>query len=353
MKISGRSSLASVVAIASVLVACGGGGDGGSQSNGTKPTLALTTANRDLVSHDAAGAVVSLGTLSMSLGGSPASAGSGMRVQRYGMASSWPGRMAGMTLDRLQAAMPAAGRRQALAVTPPMVEPCLVSGSTTTTVDDRDNNGDVSAGDSGTVVFNACMDTATETVHGTTSLVFSDVDANSLTVHATMSGMSTVTAGHSLTVDGSVQLKISSSDGVHATIRTTAEGVVQAAISTHVPFSDTVALQDGFVIEETVDASLAPPAGAGTTPGRTLTTLSGRMHSSAAGGTFDVAIGVDAPLTRYLAEPYPRAGVIRATGATGVLVLTTPSMGSVVLDLDGNDDGVVETSETKTWEWLL
>ena len=354
MKISGRSSLASVVALASVLVACGGGGGGGSQQpSGTPPTLAVNTANRDLVSHDAAGGVVSLSSLSMSLGAGPTALGSGTKVQRYGTSSSWPGRIAGATLDRLGAAMPAAGRRQALAMMPPMMEPCMMSGSTTTTVDDRDHNGMVSAGDSGTVVFDACMDSADEMISGTTSLVFTDVDANSLVAHVTMTGMSTATPGHSLTIDGSMLMEIRSSDGVHMTFTTTADGLVHAAISTHLPFADTVTLQDGFVIEEALDTSIAAPPGAGATPGRTLTTLHGQMHSTAANGTFDVAVGDDAPITRYLAEDYPRAGAVRITGASGVLVLTTTSMGSVVLDLDWNNDGVIDTSETKTWDWLI
>ena len=345
MKTPERSLLASVLAITSVLAACGGGGDSGSGPPTQAPTLALTAANRDVVSHDAAAGVISLSaTASIPLGS--------LAAQRAAMASSRWGRMAGSMVEHLRAAMPA-GRQAALAVTPPMTEPCMVSGSTTTTVDDRDNNGYLSVGDSGTVVFNECRDTATETMNGTTTLLFSGIDDTHLVAHATMTRMSTVTSGHSLTIDGSMLLEISTPDAVHAAITTTAEGPVQATISTHLPFSDTVTLQDGFVIEETVDLSVAPPEGAGTTPGRTLTTLSGRMLSASANGTFDVKASADAPIIRYHAEDYPRGGVLRVTGASGVLVLTTSSVDSVVLDLDWNDDGRIDTSETKTWDWLI
>jgi hypothetical protein len=342
------------LAITSVLAACGGGGDSGSGSPiQTAPTLALTTANRDLVSHDAAAGVMALSATTSIPLGSPASVGSGVVVQRAGMASSWSGRSAGSMLERLRFAMPAAGRQHALAVTPPSTVPCMVSGWTTTTVDDRDDNGYLSVGDFGTVVFQDCRDTATETINGTTTLLISGLGPTDFAAHATLTNMSTVTTGHSLTIDGSMLMEISTPDGVHTAITTTAEGPVQATISTHVPFSDTVTLQDGFVVEETIDTSLVPPIGAGTTPGRTLTTLSGRMRSASANGTFDVKASADAPITRYHAENYPRAGVLRVGGASGVLVLTTTSVNSVVLDLDWNDDGRVETSEAKTWDWLI
>ena len=352
MKTSKRPFLPSLLAITSIVAACGGGGDGGSPAQ-TPPTLTITSANRDLVSHDAAVAVVSLSAAtSVPLAGSAANA-AGATPQLHAIAPSWSGRIAASTLDRLRAAMPRTGRQHALAMTPPMTEPCLVSGSTTTTVDDRDNNGYLSAGDFGTVVFNACRDTATETVDGTTSLRFSTVDDTYLAAYATMTKMSTTTASHSLTVDGTTLMEISSADAVRATFRTTAEGPVMVAISTHLPFSDKVTLQDGFVIEEIVDTAIAPPIGAGPMPGRTLTTLSGRMFSESANGTFDVEVAADAPITRYHAEDYPRAGVLRATGARGVLILTTTSASSVVLDLDWNDDGVAETSEAKSWDWLI
>jgi len=111
------------------------------------------------------------------------------------------GRIAGSMLDHFRPAMPAAGRQHALTTTPPMIEPCIVSGSTTTTVDDRGNSGVLSVGDFGTVVFNNCRDTATETINGTTSLLFSGVDQAYLGAHMTLTHMSTLTAAHSLTID--------------------------------------------------------------------------------------------------------------------------------------------------------
>lgn len=348
-------SLTAVLSAAVAACGGGGGGEGGAPPVQTAPTLALTTANRDIVSHDAvAGAMSLASTTSLPLGGvASLASGESARDAALSRSTSWSARMLSSALGHLRSAYAASSRPRALAAYPPLTEPCTVSGTTTTTVDDRDNDGTVSVGDVGTVVFTHCMDTATETIDGTTSLQFSQVDANYLGAHLTLTGMKTVTPGHSLTVDGAMLIGITSSSPVLTIISATGEGRVQAVISTHVPFLDTVTLEDGFVTQETVDLSIAPPAGAGLSAGRTLTTLSGRMHSAAANGTFDIATVGGAPITRYHAEDYPRAGVLQVTGASGQLVLTATSASTVMLDLDWNDDGRNEVSEPKTWDWLI
>ena len=355
MNTAERGLCASIFAVTALLAACGGGGDSGSVAPiQTAPSLAITTANRDLVSHDAVAGVMALSSTTSIPLGSPASLADRATAQGSGAAlsSSWSGRIAGAMLGHLRAAMPAAGRPHALAVIGPVTEACLVSGSTTTTAEDRDNDGTLSAGDAGTVVFNHCRDTATETINGTASVVFSALENTYFAAHMTASGMATVTTGHSLTIDGSMLMEVWTPDAVATTIRTTAEGPVRATISTHVPFADTVTLESGFAIEERIDISVVAPV-AGGAPGRTLTTLVGRMSSTAANGTFDVATVESAPMTRYHADDYPSAGIVRVTGRSGVLVLTTTSVSAVLLDLDWNDDGRYETSELKAWDWLI
>jgi len=355
MKIAQRGLCSSVFAVTTLLAACGGGGDGGSAPPiQSAPSLAITTANRDLVSHDAVAGVMALSSTTSIPLGSPASVAGRATAQGSGAAlsSSWSGRIVGATIGHLRAALPAAGRPHALAVMGPVTEACMVSGSTTTTAEDRDDNGTLSAGDAGTVVYSNCRDTSTETVNGTSSVVFSAIEDTYLAAHVTAIGMSTAATGHSLTIDGSMLMEVWTPDGVTTTIRTTAEGPVRATISTHVPFEDTVTLESGFAIEESIDLSVAAPVSGGT-PGRTLTTLAGRMSSAAAGGTFDVATIETAPMTRYHAEDYPSAGTVRVAGRSGVLVLTTTSASSVLLNLDWNDDGRYETSELKAWEWLI
>ncbi len=230
----------------------------------------------------------------------------------------------------------------------------MISGTTTTTVDDRDGNGALSVGDVGTVVFTDRQDTVDETINGTSSLAFTQIGATSLSARLTLTTLSDVTTKHSLTLDGSMLFDLSTPSASVTNIKTTADGAVQARIATHLPFSDTVTLESGFVVEENVDISVAPPVGAvGTTPGRPITAVSGRMQSAAANGSFDVSTPASAPITKYSAEQYPGSGVLQVTGKTGRLALTATSARSVTLDLDANDDGTPESAEVKTWDWLL
>jgi hypothetical protein len=63
-------SLTAVLSAAVAACGGGGGGEGGAPPVQTAPTLALTTANRDIVSHDAvAGAMSLASTTSLPLGG--------------------------------------------------------------------------------------------------------------------------------------------------------------------------------------------------------------------------------------------------------------------------------------------
>jgi hypothetical protein len=331
---------------------------GGGDNPQPQPTLVLAATNRDTVSHDAAVGILALSsTTSIPLSASASVAdGHSSRVAGVSLLSAWPGRVLGYVLGSFHAerATSASVRERTLAVLPPQTASCMISGTTTTTVDDRDGNGMLSVGDVGTVVFTDCQDTADETINGTSSLAFTQVGATSLSARLTLTALSDVTTNHSLTLDGSMLFDLSTPSASVTNIKTTADGSVQVRIATHLPYSDTVTLESGFVVEENVDISIAPPVGAvGTAPGRTITMVSGRMQSAAANGSFDVSTLASAPITKYSAEQYPRSGVLQVTGKTGRLALTVMSASSVTLDLDANDDGISESSELKTWDWLL
>jgi hypothetical protein len=308
----------------------------------------LTAANRDTVSHATAVGIMSLGSTTSIPLASSSSIADRKTLQAVGASppSAWSGRIFGSMLQphRAQGLSFGNGLKRALAVT----ASCGFSGTTTSTVIDN-GDGVVGAGDVVTVVFNNCMNTPDETLNGTTTLAISGGSTTSLSARLTFAAYSDVTANHSLTLDGSMLFEFSQQSASAATFRTTADGPVVARITTHLPFSDTVTLQSGFTVQENVDISVAPPVG--TTPGLTITTLHGRLESAVAGGSFDVS--TSASLTKYTAENYPRAGVVRVKGNTGALTLTALSASDVGLDLDVNDDGTLESSETKSWDWLL
>jgi|GEM_PF-2234265 len=346
-----------MAALAGTFAGCGGGGGGGVITP-PGPTLVLTAANRDTVSHATAGGIVALSsTTSIPVAASSSvSERKTLLAARVLPASAGAYRLFGALLQPLQAstASSATDRERPLAVIGPQTQTCAVSGTTTGTVDDRDGSNSLSAGDVVTVVFNNCVDTPGETMNGTTVMNVTGISASTLNARLTYSAFSDVTAQHALTLDGSMLFALSTPSTVVANIKTTADGPVVATVTTHVPFSDTVTLQSGFAVEEDVDMSVPPPVGAvGTTPGRTITTLQGRMQSAAAGGDFDVATLAGASMTKYHAEDYPRSGVVKVKGKTGSLTLTALSASAVQIDLDANDDGTTESSVSQTWDWLF
>jgi hypothetical protein len=113
-----------------------------------------------------------------------------------------------------------------------------------------------------------------------------------------------------------------------------------------------VTLTNGFFEQSTYDASVAPPVGSGIA-GRTISTVSGSLRSDNAGGVVEVRTVVNASVVKYNGEPYPRSGMVQALGRRGTLQLTALSADAVRLDLDVNDDGTAESSDTVTWDWLL
>jgi hypothetical protein len=117
-------------------------------------------------------------------------------------------------------------------------------------------------------------------------------------------------------------------------------------------FTDTVTLKNGFVSEATYEALAAPPPGSAT-PGRTLSTVTGSLESTVAGGVVEVSTDAGAPITTYDADSYPRSGVVQVRGINSRLLLTGLSTDAVRLDLDANGDGSFESSEVKAWDWLL
>jgi hypothetical protein len=346
-----------MAALAGTLAGCGGGGG---DAPPPPPTLVLALANRDTVSHATAAGIMSFASTSSIPLAASSSVADRKSLQAAGFLtpSATTSRWVGLMLQsaRASAASSTTGRAHPLAVIGPVIDSssCPFGGTTSTTLDDRDNSASLSVGDFATVVFNSCVVALGETLSGTATLAITGGSATSLTAGLTFTAFSDVTAQHSLTLNGSLLFSVSTPSSTVANFRTTANGPVVANVTTHLPFSDTVTLQSGFVTDENYDSSVPPPTGAtGTTPGRTITTVQGRMASAAAGGTFDVSTLPGASLTKYSAEDYPRSGAIRVKGNTGTLTLTALSASSVRLDLDTNDDGTPESSVTQSWDWLL
>lgn len=337
---AGKFKHAWAAALVAGLAACGGGGGGGDMPP-TAVVIDITAANRDAAAHaSVAGVLSSSPTAALPLASTSGTA-----------QGDWHGRL----MAWLRQTATASVSDHPLGIAGTAVEPCAISGTVSIAVDDRDNNGAASVGDVLTIVFDQCHDTATDSVDGTATATYTQISTTPvLTIGArlTMSQLAAVSANHSLTLNGAMRLAYAQTSATVETTRLTADGAVTVAVSTHLPYSDTVTLQSGYTQEDTFDASIPPPPG-NSLAGRTTTTVQGRLRSAQADGLFDVATPAGAALITYSGDAYPSGGALQIRGRNGTLVLTALSRTTVRLELDADDNGSFESTTGVTWDWLL
>jgi hypothetical protein len=335
------------------LVACGG--DGGDAPPQSTDLLDLTAANSDTAAHASAAALFAFGSASSAI---PADAGSGAAAQaasptlrqgRPGMSGSWLPQRVLTTLVQLVRAdrQSAAGRQaRALGITASPPEDCAISGSMTTTVDDRDNNNELSLNDLVTIVFNSCKDSPEEVLNGSAAVAVTRIGAAVLpSFGASMSVMQlsqeATNGSHGLSISGKLKLDYEQTSSTSERTRLTADGAVMIEAHTHQPYSDTVTLQTGFEQLSNYDMSA----------GITHNDATGLLESEAAGSGL---LMVSTPRSIEVADTdqYPRSGVVKIAGQ-GSMVLTAVSSASVQIDLDADGDDSYESRTTQTWDWLF
>lgn len=344
------AKLAVAIAVTLALVGCGGGGDGGTPLPAA--TLVLDAGNSDTVAHASSAAILASGPAqSLPVSGLAADRSAALgqsSLQRAG----WLGRIIAIAQQpqHVKAWTARSSRAQPLAVVGPIEEPCAVSGTMSITFDDQDDDEAPSAGDVLTLVLDACMDDASETLDGVAVVTYSDITANSVSALMKVTDLSDTTDRHSSRMSGSMQLDYRVVNSNVEVTRLTAVGPVAVSVSTHLPFDDTVTLSEGFVQELTYDASAFAPGS--TTAGLSTLTVNGILDSAAAGGTVEVSSRSEAPIRTASGSAYPYAGELVVQGQSGTLVLTAVSE-AVRLELDANDDGTPETSDLHDWDWLF
>ena len=220
-------------------------------------------------------------------------------------------------------------------------EPCPLGGSASATVNDADNSGSLTPGDTGTFTFYNCV------VEGATlngafsfsnlSLTGSD-STPSRSVGATFNfnNLRATSGAESASVNGDFS--------------------VQAAITNFAPYVLDISITGTRL-------ALAENNWTGTLAG-----FSARVSVNETAGTYLYAVsgtmsGTDLPDTITLATPitvtgiigtYPAAGVMTARASDGTSArLTVNSPTSVTVDVDGNADGTFESSQTMTWAQLV
>jgi hypothetical protein len=320
------------------LGACGGGGGDDEPIVPAGPTIEITVANRDTVAHAAAAGVLALSPTGATIpfAASASGYGSSMSVLLQPL-NKW------LSAARMQRESP----QTVYGPYDSYTDLCPGGGRVREWDDDRDENLEPSVGDVVTLVYEDCKDNVGGTTNGTMTMTLTAVSVSPVplgTADVTLSQMSVVTANHSMTANGSMVYYLAFPTSTSPmTARMTASGPVTVAVSTHVGYSDALTLQSGFVVEETYDMAL---------PG-TRSTFSGLLQSTAAGGVVEVASVKGAPLTTNDTDMYPSAGVVQIKGKASTLLVTALPAGSVRLDLDADNNGSFESTETVAWDWLL
>ena len=334
--LSKRAGAAVTTALILSVAGCGGGGGSAGSSNPAPLAVDLTTTNQDHVSRAAAAAAqgnFASGAVPLADGGSGPLAAGRSRA------------LAAVVLRAMQ------DRKRITAVSAPNAEACAVSGSVTTTLDDRDNSGAASVGDALTVLFSNCKDVVDETINGTLTVTLSRLATSpriSFTATAGASAFSVTAQGRSEVYNGDFTLTFAQTS---ATVDTTHVVIgSQLAVQVSAPkFNDTITLLSGLTIDSTSDTAALPPGG--TVPGLTTSTTSGEVASAAAGGK--VTVSTVQPLLQYDVDVSPRSGQLNVVGKTGALKLTALPGGLVRIDLDANGDGIFEESKTVAWDLIF
>jgi hypothetical protein len=226
---------------------------------------------------------------------------------------------------------------------------CSVSGSTTITVSDADNNGVVSVGDSATFVENNCNN-GKGVFTGSWSLTYSSVNGTygtapySTGLAISFKGFAITTPQLTLSKTGSLSL---SADVVNT------NSITQTLSAPSLTVSITYA--GGAAQTNTLSSYQASSTkSADTTYGYLRSyTVSGTVTSSVL-SSLPVTFSTSTPVVTRGTDAYPASGVFLVTGANNAkLKLTAVSNSQVLQELDANGDGTFESSSTVFWNTLL
>jgi hypothetical protein len=323
--------------------------------------LQITAANQDAVARAAANIVVNAaatgavaplstservtanaapkrgGAVAPSLAGATGVTGVLQRFAEYAVRMRG-GRAAATSTDKLRA----------LAVLRE-TEACGPSGNLTITIDDADNSGAPSAGDSVSFSFNACRSGTGETVDGGLALSVAGASGANVSGTLTFTELTTSTVDASFAISGSVGLAYSEV-GSLATYQTVVGAGGLTTLVTAPMFSDAITLRAGF--EQVVTSDSAAMAPGSTMRGLNTARVNGTLSATSLGGA--VTLATPTTFERYAVDPYPRAGQLQALGAAGSRVqLTTLSVTTVRIELDADGDGVYEQTRDVAWSALI
>ena len=216
-----------------------------------------------------------------------------------------------------------------------------MSGTITTTLNDNDNSSSVSVGDSATIVYNACHDSATSSVSGTISVTITSVSGNSFSATANVQNVQATDQGLSSTVNGQFTLSDDETDTQDDETLAIGSGGLTVSVQC-TSYTDTLTFASGMHIETVYDS----------VSGDTRLSLNGGLSSSKLAGS--LTLTTVQPVVQHATDAYPSSGQVRAVGANGsALLMTVLNTTQVQLQLDADGNGSYEASSTANWSTLI
>jgi len=337
--------LAATAALA-FLSACGGGG-GDSTPAPTVTAVAITSSNQAKVAR----ATVDGGlALTQSQGLQATDRATALSVK----ASPSPARIGAIetAIRRALGSMFVQRRTMASADARPAVassttDSCDASGSVTVTVDDRDNSGTISSGDTLALAFAQCKDSADDLLDGTMVITMSNV-ASSTSTRLEFTGslafqqVSVDLGQTSASINGSVTLSaLETSASLQMSLSVGSGGLTVSA--SWPTFSDTIVYEAGMQIATTETM---------TSPSTMTVALDGALTAASIGGR--VTVTTPQAFAQLESAAYPHAGQVLVTGASGSkLRITVIDITQLQLELDADGNGAYEATTIVPWSTLL
>ena len=327
-----------LLSMASLVAACGGGGGGGGSTSSAAPppvtsaAVAITAANAASAASAVDNSLVFAAGAGTQAANAPTAAVvsvSGKQFNVVDFSSALLTKISSLKSQLTPTAIGAIINSNS---------PCAGGGSIDVALDDVDNSGALSSGDSLTLLYNNCVESGTTISGGLSITNFGFTRPSSVAFTSTgkisFSSFAFNDGSTTGTMNGSLDFSVSTADGnlITSTITNASITVVESGA--------TLTLS-GYSINQTNNGST----------GAFTVSASGTVASSKLGGS--VTFTTSAPLQGTgTANPY--TGAIKVTGAAASSVtLTALDSTNIRLDVDANGDGVMEPPAIfMTWTTL-
>ena len=324
----------SLLALSSVLVACGGGGGGGAPAASGQVAVAtkasLDSSNYVAVAQEALSSSSYLAD-SGSLATGAETSNTDVLV-RFGEAqaaqvSSWfanaPALATGATVVTTKA--------------------CTGGGSLTVTETDLNGNNRADAGDSVSLAASNCVFQGS-TLNGGLTLTLNSITGNTSAPRyaaaftMTFNNLSARSATATNTGNGTLMLSLNVKSSTDQSFSLTASQFKTTSTYGSTTYNRSI---ESYTVNMALTASTS------------TTSAFGTLTSSAFDSKF-VTIDTPVPFVRQLSQPRPASGQATVTGANGAMLrLTALSSTQVRIELDADANGTYETSVIKLWSELI